>query len=138
MIRLEALAVGKACPARLYSYSRLKKREPLIALGSHQGVLNFCIHSTPLRFLEQRSYLDYTVHVSWVHGESGIKLPTLRFQTGGRHQNRRPPFVATVLVLRPIHSTVVKKKTCSCISIMRFKYILTESAHLANMDLEGR
>ena len=37
MSRPEALAVGKACCARLYSYSRLKKREPLIALGSNQG-----------------------------------------------------------------------------------------------------
>ena len=27
MCRLEALAVGKACYARLYSYSRLSKRE---------------------------------------------------------------------------------------------------------------
>ena len=34
--RLEALEVGKACYARLHSYSRLKKREPLIVLGSHQ------------------------------------------------------------------------------------------------------
>ena len=47
--RLEALAAGKACCARLYSYSRFIKRKPLITLGSHQGVLNFCIHSTPLR-----------------------------------------------------------------------------------------
>ena len=37
--RLEALAVGKACYARHYSYSRFKKRELLISLGSHQGVL---------------------------------------------------------------------------------------------------
>ena len=28
--RLEAPAVGKACYARLYSYSRFKKREPMI------------------------------------------------------------------------------------------------------------
>ena len=32
----EALAVGKACYARLYSSSRLNKREPLTALGSYQ------------------------------------------------------------------------------------------------------
>ena len=37
MSRLEALAVDKACYARLYSNSRLKHREPLLALGSHQG-----------------------------------------------------------------------------------------------------
>ena len=51
MSRLEVLAVGKACCARPYSYSRHNKREPLslTALGSHQGGLNFCIHSTPLR-----------------------------------------------------------------------------------------
>ena len=40
MSRLEALAIGKACCARLYSYSRFKKKEPLsliaLALGSHQ------------------------------------------------------------------------------------------------------
>ena len=36
MSRLEALAVGKACYQSLYSYSKLKKREPLIALGSYQ------------------------------------------------------------------------------------------------------
>ena len=30
------LDVMKACYARLYSYSRFKKREALIALGSHQ------------------------------------------------------------------------------------------------------
>ena len=35
---LEALAVGKACHARIYSYFRFKKRELLIALGSHRGV----------------------------------------------------------------------------------------------------
>ena len=52
MSRPEALTVIKACCARLYSDSRLKKREPLIALGSHQGVLNFCIRSTPLRLKE--------------------------------------------------------------------------------------
>ena len=38
---IEAVAVGKACCARLYSYSRLRKSDALIALGSHQGVLNF-------------------------------------------------------------------------------------------------
>ena len=38
MSRLEALAVDKAILARLYSNSRFKKREPLIALGSQQGV----------------------------------------------------------------------------------------------------
>ena len=37
MSLLEALAVGNACYARLYSYSRLKKREGLIALDSHHG-----------------------------------------------------------------------------------------------------
>ena len=37
MSKLEALAVGKACYARLYSYPRFKKREPLIALGFHPG-----------------------------------------------------------------------------------------------------
>ena len=36
MSRPGTLAVGKAYYARLYSYSRLKHREPLIALGSHQ------------------------------------------------------------------------------------------------------
>ena len=48
MCRLETLAVGKACCARIYSYSRLKQREPLIAVGSHQGGLNFCVRVTPL------------------------------------------------------------------------------------------
>ena len=43
MSRLKAPAAGKACYARLYSYSMLKKREPLIA----RGVLNFCARSTP-------------------------------------------------------------------------------------------
>ena len=28
---------------------RLKKREPLIVLGSNQGGVNFCVRSTPLR-----------------------------------------------------------------------------------------
>ena len=38
MSRLEATVVGfKACYAMLYSYSRLKKREPLITLGSNEG-----------------------------------------------------------------------------------------------------
>ena len=37
MSRLEALEVGKACYVRLQSYSRFKKREPLIALGSDLG-----------------------------------------------------------------------------------------------------
>ena len=37
MSRLEALAVGKSCCARLYSYSRFKKREHSIALGAHPG-----------------------------------------------------------------------------------------------------
>ena len=37
MRRIEALAVGKSCYVRLYSYSRLKKRKYLIALGSLQG-----------------------------------------------------------------------------------------------------
>ena len=53
---LEALVVGKACHVRLYSYSRFKKTEPLIALDSHRcvwggggGGLNFCVCSTPLR-----------------------------------------------------------------------------------------
>ena len=55
MSRLEALAVGKACSARLYSYSRLKKRDPLIALGSHQGGNNLCIRSTPLRGERQKT-----------------------------------------------------------------------------------
>ena len=46
----EALVVGKACYERLYSYFRLKKREPLIASGSHHGGgLTFCVRSTPLR-----------------------------------------------------------------------------------------
>ena len=36
MNRLEALAVGKACHARLHSFSTLRQREPLIALGSHR------------------------------------------------------------------------------------------------------
>ena len=44
------MAVGKANCVRLASYSRPKlKREPLIALGSYQGVLNFCVRKTPLR-----------------------------------------------------------------------------------------
>ena len=37
MNRLESLAVGKACYVRLYSNSKLKNREPWIALSSHQG-----------------------------------------------------------------------------------------------------
>ena len=48
--------LGKAYCVRLCSYSRLKKRGLLIALGFHQGfrVLNFCgIHSTLLRDLLQ-------------------------------------------------------------------------------------
>ena len=49
--RLDALAVGQACYARLYSYSRLKQWELLIALGSHRvgegGGGNFCNRSTP-------------------------------------------------------------------------------------------
>ena len=49
MSRLDALAIGKACCARLYSYSRMKKREPLIALGSHQGCSLFLHRSTSLR-----------------------------------------------------------------------------------------
>ena len=32
--------------ARLYSYSRVRKREHVIALGSHQGVLSVCVRST--------------------------------------------------------------------------------------------
>ena len=36
LVRLEALAVGKACYARLYSNARFRTREPLIALGHHQ------------------------------------------------------------------------------------------------------
>ena len=52
MSRLEVLAVGKACYAWLYSYSRLRKRKPLIAQGTNQeggggGSLNFCARSTP-------------------------------------------------------------------------------------------
>ena len=46
MSRLDALAIGKAYYARLYLYSRLRKREPLIAQKlSHQmvGGLNFCV-----------------------------------------------------------------------------------------------
>ena len=39
--RLDALAVGKTCYARLYSYSRLKKKEPLIALEGEKRSLNF-------------------------------------------------------------------------------------------------
>ena len=35
--RLEYPGPGKACYARLHSYSRLKKREPLIALGLPSG-----------------------------------------------------------------------------------------------------
>ena len=57
---IEALAVDKACYARLYSYPRLKKREPLIALGCHLvvvmgrgGGLNFCVRSTPLREIQR-------------------------------------------------------------------------------------
>ena len=36
MSRLEALAVGNTCYARWYSYSRLAKRDTVIALGCHQ------------------------------------------------------------------------------------------------------
>ena len=49
--RLESQAVGNVCCAWLYSFFQLEKREPLIALGTHQGVLNFCIRSTPLQDL---------------------------------------------------------------------------------------
>ena len=38
---LEALVEGKACYARLYSYSRLTKGKPLTALGCHQGGSSF-------------------------------------------------------------------------------------------------
>ena len=35
-------------------YSRLRKREPLIVLDSHQRELDFCVRSTPLRGTESR------------------------------------------------------------------------------------
>ena len=38
LVGLGILAVGKACFAKLYSNSRLKKREPLIALGLKRKV----------------------------------------------------------------------------------------------------
>ena len=43
---LEALAVDKKCYAKLYPYSRVKKREPLIALGPHQlrGIIAVAIY----------------------------------------------------------------------------------------------
>ena len=52
MSMLEAMEVDKACYARLYSYSR--QREPLIALGAHQRVLNFCVRIISLRGKEER------------------------------------------------------------------------------------
>ena len=64
--RLEALAVDTACYVRLYSYSRLRKSEPLIALGSHhQGFLNFmCAHRPGMTFavdwaLKPITYLSF-------------------------------------------------------------------------------
>ena len=52
MSRLEALAVGKACCARLNSYSRLKKEGTFDKpLAPTRGVVNLCIRSTPLRSL---------------------------------------------------------------------------------------
>ena len=31
------------------TYYRFRKKEPLIALGSHQGDINFCINDAPLQ-----------------------------------------------------------------------------------------
>ena len=60
--RLEALAVVvvKACSVRLYSYSRLMNREPLIALSSHQrggGVL-ISASAVPYRGIIEKKYHD--------------------------------------------------------------------------------
>ena len=55
--------------------SRLKKREPLIAMGSHQGwvcgSLNFCVLSTPLDEMKDGSHVTQTSRLR------------LRFRSGG-------------------------------------------------------
>ena len=43
------MELGKSFYAKLYSYSTLRKREPLNAQDSDEGVLNFCVRGTPPR-----------------------------------------------------------------------------------------